>query len=251
MKSNHRRNWSAVVWAMKTAQTIEVNNAARLVALHLYPGLIILVFYVLVAPIVVSHGFPGMLALLAAELFILVPIGFAHLLDWKTPFSYRPATGKLILWSLLGFVACLVLYAPMFTVGLWARTHLFYWLPSWFYDPGFSWASQNALITTFALGILIDGVVGPVVEELYFRGYLLPSMSGLGNMAPLINAALFTVYHFWQPHNYPGIFAVALILSYAAWWKKSVWLSIGIHCLVNIVGSATGLMAAIGGVKPY
>ncbi|HZY81078.1 MAG TPA: type II CAAX endopeptidase family protein [Cyclobacteriaceae bacterium] len=217
----------------------------KLILLHLYPGLLILAFYLLVALFVVSHGFPGMIALLAAELLILVPIGIVHLRNWTSPFNSRPR----ILWIPVGFVACLVLYAPMFSVGLWARTNLFAWLPSWFYDPGFDWASKQALIITFSLGIVIDGVVGPVVEELYFRGYLLPQMKG--SLAPLVNAALFTVYHFWQPHNYAAIFMVSLVLSYAAWWTKSVWASVGIHCMVNIVGSATGLFAAIGGVRPY
>ena len=223
----------------------------RLVALHLYPGVIILGFYLLFAPFVVRHGFPGMLALLAAEIVVLLPIGWMHLRKWKTPFDSRLPAGKLVMWTLIGFVACIVLYAPMFPAGLWARTHLFSWLPGWFYDPGFSWASKNALILTFSLGMIIDGVLGPVVEELYFRGYLLPSMSRFGNAAPLVNSVLFTLYHFWQPHNYAGIFAVSLVLAYAAWWKKSVWLSMGIHCLVNITGSLTGLLAAIGGVKPY
>lgn len=213
--------------------------------LHLYPGFGILAFYILVAPFAVAHGFPGMIALLAAELLILLPIGWMHLKHWKTPFNSKPR----VIWILLGFAACIVLYAPMFSVGLWARTHLFSWLPSWFYDPGFDWASRDALIITFSLGVIIDGFVGPIVEELYFRGYLLAEMKG--PFAPLINAALFAIYHFWQPHNYAAIFMVSLVLSYAAWWTKSVWVSVGIHCLVNVVGSLTGLMAAIGGIKPY
>jgi membrane protease YdiL (CAAX protease family) len=217
----------------------------KLVLLHFYPGLLILAFYLLVAPFAVSNGFPGMIALLAAEVVILVPIGIMHLKGRKTPFNSRPR----VWWILLGLVACIVLYAPMFPVGLWARTHMFSWLPSWFYDPGFDWASRQALIITFSLGIVIDGVIGPVVEELYFRGYLLPQMKG--SWAPLVNATLFTLYHFWQPHNYPAIFMVSIVLSYAAWWTKSVWVSMGIHCLVNIIGSATGLAAAIGGIKPY
>lgn len=221
------------------------------IVLHLYPGVLILAFYIFVTPVLVDHRLPGMLALLAAEVIILLPIGLIHLKGWKTPFNHRPVLWKLVLWILLGFVACLVLYAPMFSLGLWLRNTLFSWLPAWFYDPGFSWASRNILIVTFSLGIVIDGILGPVVEEMYFRGYLLPSMDHLGKLAPLLNATLFTLYHFWQPHNYPGIFAVSLVLSYAAWWKKSVRLSIGIHCLVNIAGSLTGLLAAIGGVKPY
>jgi membrane protease YdiL (CAAX protease family) len=226
-------------------------KTSKLILLHLYPGVLIFLFYILVAPYAVRQGYPGMIALLAAELLVLLPIGIMHLSKWKTPFDFRPKAWKLILWIVVGFIVCLLLYAPMFSVGLWARTHLFSWLPSWFYDPGFSWASRKALIITFSLAILIDGFIGPVIEELYFRGWLLPSMTRFGNAAPVINAGLFTIYHLWQPHNYAAIFLVALVFSYAAWWKRSVWLSIGIHCLVNVVGSLTGLLAAIGGVTPY
>jgi uncharacterized protein len=37
------------------------------------------------------------------------------------------------------------------------------------------------------------------VEEFYFRGYLLPRLSRFGNWAPLINAVLFSLYHFFTP----------------------------------------------------
>jgi hypothetical protein len=37
---------------------------------------------------------------------------------------------------------------------------------------------------------LLNGVIGPVVEELYFRGFLLPRMEGLGRWAPLVNVTL-------------------------------------------------------------
>jgi AcrR family transcriptional regulator len=44
-----------------------------------------------------------------------------------------------------------------------------------------------------------------VVEELYFRGYLLPRISRFGGWAPVINCCLFALYHFWQPFNLPSL----------------------------------------------
>jgi hypothetical protein len=45
------------------------------------------------------------------------------------------------------------------------------------------------------------------VEEYYFRGYLLPRLSRFGSLAPVINVALFSLYHFftpWQAYAHPG-----------------------------------------------
>jgi membrane protease YdiL (CAAX protease family) len=45
------------------------------------------------------------------------------------------------------------------------------------------------------LGLVLSGVVAPVVEEMYFRGYLLPRLSRLGRWAPVLNVTLFALYH--------------------------------------------------------
>lgn len=247
---------------MNTIDTLSPLRGWRLIALHLYPGIPIVLAYMALAPSAISWGFPALAAMLVAELVIMPCVELGHLAGWRVvaatarirgqiSFLERLSWPRLIGWSLAGWVACVILYAPMFATGLWLRTHLFSWLPNWFYDAGFDSASKAALITTFSVGLLVDGIIGPVVEEIYFRGHLLPRMAWMGNWAPLVHAVLFTIYHFWQPHNYPGIFMVSLVLSYAAWWKKSIWLSIGIHCLVNVSGTLIALLAAIGGVKPF
>ncbi len=65
------------------------------------------------------------------------------------------------------------------------------WLPDWYFNPGFEQAAPRLLLFTVVLAIISDGIVAPILEELYFRGYLLPNMSALGWLAPLVNAALF------------------------------------------------------------
>ena len=46
---------------------------------HFYPGLVILLFYIAFSRYVIDLGYPGLTALLIAELLILSPIGLAHL----------------------------------------------------------------------------------------------------------------------------------------------------------------------------
>lgn len=82
-------------------------------------------------------------------------------------------------------------------------------------------------------------MVGPIVEELYFRGYLLRRMSRWGKWAPLVNALFVTLYHFWQPHNYVGIFFVSFVLAYAVWKTQNLMVGIFIHCTLNLLGAVS------------
>lgn len=113
-------------------------------------------------------------------------------------------------------------------------------LPDWFLlnEPvSYSGYARETLITTLIVNLVLNGVLAPVVEELYFRGFLLPRLAWLGRWAPLVNAGLFTVYHFWQPYAWVSILAIMVPLSYLVWWKRSVWLGIVLHCALNIAGN--------------
>lgn len=52
------------------------------------------------------------------------------------------------------------------------------------------------------LGIfLVTGFVSPTMEDLYFRGFLLPRMAWMKKWPPLVEALLLALYHFcsaWQ-----------------------------------------------------
>ena len=86
------------------------------------------------------------------------------------------------------------------------------------------------------LAVLLSGFIAPVVEELYFRGFLLPRMEHLGWMAPVVNSLLFAVYHFYFPENVPGIFLAFLLISYVVWLKKDWRIGAIVHSLSNLMG---------------
>ena len=113
---------------------------------------------------------------------------------------------------------------------------LFNWLPDWFQITQFVPAdySQPALTLTFVLFLALNGFAGPVVEELYFRGYLLPRIEYLKGWAPLVNILLFSLYHFFSPwQNITRILAL-IPLAYVVRWKKNIYLSMLAHCLLNL-----------------
>jgi uncharacterized protein len=91
-------------------------------------------------------------------------------------------------------------------------------------------------LITFVAGLVINGLVAPTIEELYFRGHLLPRISRFGWWAPLINVILFSFYHFWMPWGFFSRLLLMLPLAYIAQWKKNVLLTIIAHCAINIVG---------------
>lgn len=226
---------------------------------HFYPGIAITLVYILISEVLVDLGFPGLTALLFVEIFVLAPIGMAHLgrkgylLNGKPSlknviaFTHKLSTQQYIKWTLIGILGCTLIYVPLYPLGLFLRNHVFQGLPEWYFDPGFGTSDMDLIAKVFLVGIFIDGIVGPVVEELFFRGYLLPRMAYLKKWAPILNGTLFGLYHFWQPHNYLAIIGVGIIISYVVWKKKNVFLGIAIHCTLNILGALTGYLAASGG----
>ena len=125
-----------------------------------------------------------------------------------------------------------LIYPPL---DLFFIENVFFWLPdSFFLVEDFSRYSTAALVITWLLGFVVNAVAGPVVEEVYFRGYLLPRISRFGAWAPLVNTVLFSIYHFFTPWQNVGRIVGLLPMVYAAWWKRSIYVSMGAHVLGNV-----------------
>ena len=88
----------------------------------------------------------------------------------------------------------------------------------------------------FALAVLV-ALLAPLVEELFFRGLLLPRMRAVfGRGDWVANGAIFTAYHLHQPWSMPatlldGIFAQA----YPAKRFRSIWIGIASHTAPSLV----------------
>jgi len=130
---------------------------------------------------------------------------------------------------------------------------LFAWVPDVYFITSFteniSDYSRSTLIASALLLILINGIVGPIVEELYFRGYLLPRLSQLGRCAPLVNTVLFSLCHFFSPWQNPLRILAFTPVYYVVWWKENIYIGIVVHCLGNLLGSV-GLLILILQASP-
>jgi hypothetical protein len=105
---------------------------------------------------------------------------------------------------------------------------------------------RRILEITFGARILIDGLMVPFVEELYFRAYLLARLDRFGGWAPLINGGLFTLYHFWQPQNYPTIFLSIFPMVWLTWCKKNYRLAMLTHMTLNLIGGLLTYSLVVG-----
>jgi hypothetical protein len=139
----------------------------------------------------------------------------------------------LILLAFLGFGLHMVIEPQLIA-------RLFGWLPEWFVSPilvdRIGDYSATAWLVTLGAYFAINGLLGPIVEELYFRGYLLPRTERLGRWAPLVNVSLFSLYHFWSPWQFFARILGFAPTVYAVRWKRNIYLGMVVHCSLNTLG---------------
>lgn len=102
--------------------------------------------------------------------------------------------------------------------------------------------SRNIIIITIPVSFFMITIILPIIEELYFRGFLLARMEWMGKYSVLINMVLFAVYHFWSPWMIVARVVAFLPLFYWVYKKKSLKLSIAVHCLANFTDVVALLM---------
>jgi uncharacterized protein len=239
--------------ARSAVVTSEQHPLPLSIALHLLPGALLTVFIVLAAPLVRAAGFPSVFALFVGIPLVIVPCELGVLLvhakrttgtfSLRATVVYRerlplrrlaPLAFGLVAW----FAALLVLATAV--LDEWIAERFFRWIPdsilqfSMVQDAGES-APTSALVILVLVAFVFNGVVGPVTEELYFRGFLLPRIDRLGRWAPVLNTALFSLYHFWTPWQNVTRIAGLLPMSWFAWRERSTQLATVVHVSINLV----------------
>lgn len=117
---------------------------------------------------------------------------------------------------------------------------------------GFDWTNfeyirlfpKKILILTCIYYGVFNVLIGPITEELFFRGYLTSHYKKQGLFLPILIAVLFSLYHFWLPFN--NVFRILAFApaAYVAYKKKNLYISICFHCLCNLV-SVVSFAAAV------
>ena len=228
-----------------------MKKSLTIVGLFLVPGAIIAIAYYLLIPTVVSFGFPNMIALVVVCLFVLIPLmlGIVYFyskreygvfsLDKVITYK-KPIAIKHYLWLI---PLLLIWAAGIFTflkpLDEIIKTTFFGWIPEKFILSGdFAVLAKPQLLISFILVFLIVGIFAPIVEEIYFRGFLYPRMEWMGKATPFVHALLFSIYHFWSPWQMITRFIAILPFCYVAYKTKNIKIAIIVHCLLNVFGDA-------------
>ena len=241
------------------SDTPEQHSIGRSVVLHLLPGALITLFFALTAPVARGLGFPSLLAIFLAIPFVLIPFELGYLLREGRRRNGRISLEGVVvyrepipLWQFVLLVIALFLWSGVAfgLIGLLDPLlveRLFRWLPDWFFlNEDLSAYPRPVLLGIWALGLVGNGLAAPVVEELYFRGYLLPRISRFGGWAPLINTVLFSLYHFFTPWQLLGRILALLPMVYAVWWRRNIYIGIAVRCMGNTVKMIALLLTILG-----
>ena len=234
---------------------IERHTIGQSVLLHLLPGILIGGFYYAIAQPIRNLGYPSFLALILAAIVVLIPFELGFLLyqgkkrngtiSLKGIVLYRQ---KISLWQYILWVTIiLILTGLIFTILTPVANTLetlFTWLPeSLQLDFGLGGEyPKSVLIVTYLLAFIFIVLIAPTVEELYFRGYLLPRMPHLNGGEPILHSTLFALYHTWSPWMMVSRTLGMLPLIYIVQRKKNIYLGIIVHWLVNLIDIIVGVM---------
>jgi len=225
----------------------------RSIVLHLLPGLLIGAGYYLLVPVVRNFGFPSLTALNLAALLFLIPLelgilffekqtqdaeNFEDIIRYRQPLSWQ----QFLLWVPVIFLASALILTLLTPISKYLQT-FFAWIPDTYrLDMGLGGGySKTVLIITYLLSFLTTTLAAPIVEELYFRGYLLPRMPDLGGWTPLVHGALFALYHTWSPWLAFSRTLALLPLIYIVRWKRNLYLGMAAHCLLNAIDVVIGI----------
>jgi membrane protease YdiL (CAAX protease family) len=98
---------------------------------------------------------------------------------------------------------------------------------------------------------LVAGIiVAPVVEELFFRGFVFAGLRGRYGWlkAALVSSALFAVIHL-QPLAIPPVFILGFVFAVLYQRSGSIWPAILMHLFTNALGLGAAYLAAEMGLS--
>lgn len=94
------------------------------------------------------------------------------------------------------------------------------------------------LENSFEISIFVIGsaVIAPIYEELLFRGIIFPTLIQKTNftIALVLSSLIFAVLHFHLSALLP-LFVLSIILSITYLYTSTIWASISLHALFNLI----------------
>ena len=248
--------------ALSVDAPLEQHSLGHSTMLHLLPGVIATTVHVLTVPFFTRLAYPSITALYLPMILavILVELGYLFyqgqkkngMLSLKDMVNYRQHVPG---WMYIAFPLLILIWGILVTglvspIDNLLLNRVFAWLPDWYALRNVldikTMYSREAILVTAACALTLNGLVGPIVEELYFRGNLLPRISRFGRWAPLLNVTLFSLYHWWTPWMFFSRLIILTPMVYIVKWKRNIYIGMIAHCLFNLIGTAVLFAQLIG-----
>jgi len=229
---------------------IEALSVKRIIFLSLFPGLMLVLTAIIFANPYFGINLPlltiGIIAMLAlgnipTQLFILKFIAWKKNKKIKDIIQYNNKTKinifilSIIITTIFAIIV-FILFEPIEN-KFWNSLKIFDFIPDWFRIDKINIQDYDNLKIVLLFYYLLNGVYAPLVEEIYFRGYLLPRMNKFGKLAPLVNSILFSIYHFFSPWQVITRILFMTPIIYSVWKNKDIKIGIIVHILLNTVGN--------------
>ena len=230
-------------------------NIYLVLILHIFPGLLVFTFDIVMVPIVKGLNIPLMFTLVLADLIILIPVE-SFIIIYFSKKSYMSFDIKKLIpyfepmprTRFIGFLFALIVWAVLINMLLMPLSsylieNVFSGFPEVFLsteasvlkNTNFSVYSQLNLLILLILAFIGIGIGVPVVEELYFRGFLMSSMDRFEIGAPIISVILWSIYHVWAPWSIVVYIISFIPVAVAVYKTKNIYLAIIGHMIANIV----------------
>ena len=232
----------------------------RSLLLHVLPGALVTAALFVLKPLLEGTGYPPLLAFLLAVVLIDIPfmlgvmlregkkLNGRYSLDDVLQYREKLPWKSFVLIFVGAFVVVYLLVMILTPVSGSLAESVFSGLPQWIFfeeQTQYEEYAKGVLLVLFTLQLVVTGILLPWVEELYFRGYLLPRISRYGRWAPILGGLGFGLYHVWQLYGFVTVLMLGAALGYLGWWKRDVRLSIRLHVFANAFARLAFLMAAL------
>ncbi|WP_160684417.1 CPBP family intramembrane glutamic endopeptidase [Clostridium sp. C2-6-12] len=226
----------------------EIRSIWKLIFLHLFPGIVLSIMYIFFSKMGILEEYPKIVILCFSTIFSTIPIELGYLFYVAKKeegtfniFKILGLKGTLkfkvfILYSLLSLIVGGILLIAVKPLENYLLKTVFCWIPSWYnFVQDMSLFSKKYIIIAILVNFFILTLIVPIIEELYFRGFLLARMKWMGKYSVLFNVILFSGYHFYSPWSIITKIATMLPLYYFVYKKDSLKLGILVHCLAQFI----------------
>ncbi len=229
----------------------EKNMFLKVLLLALLPSLIAMLLYIFLGKI--QNSIPSLLLFFICASIVVIPFEIYIIYKNKTNLSYK---SRIKWWQLILIIGVLFGVAGLMAILITPLEHS---LLSNVIDKVnnitptyFSWDSRNLvnysniIITiTCVLYFLLNVIIYPIIEELFFRGVLTNKLKKYGYLAPIFVTVVFSLYHFWLPFDNLFRITAFMLPSLLTYKYNDIRISIGFHCACNLFSTITFILGVL------